>query len=186
MHIILRISLSALIISIHTIATYYFYSAHWVDNSDLLIIWVSLIQVGISMSLLFYLGLILKIPTNLKYFDFNELERNGQLYENLGIKIYKFVLFRSPFVFLNKGLKLNKNDKPQIIELENKMRIVEFGHLIGLILIFALVPIMAYRSWKFSLWLIIFNILFHIYPIFLQRFNRHRIKRLLNKISTAT
>lgn len=181
MHIILRIFLSIFIIAIHFVAIYYFYSAHWVVNSDLLIIWVSFIQVGISMSLLFYLGFLLKTPTTSKYFDFNKHEINGKIYKKLGIKAFKFILLNSPFVLLNKGLKLKKNDKAQISQLEKKMKIVEFGHLIGAIMVFAIMPIMFYRSWKFSIWLMIFNILFHIYPIFLQRYNRLRIERIMRK-----
>jgi len=86
----------------HVAALYYFYSASWVTLSDFLIFWASLILVGLSMSLLFYIGLIIKIPTSGSYYQFAAMEKGGKLYEILGINSYKFILFHSPFVLLSR------------------------------------------------------------------------------------
>lgn len=178
MKLIVRMLLAGTICMAHIIGMYYFYVAHWVDKSEIIIVWVSMIQVGLTMSLIFYLGLVININTNGKYYNLHKIEDHGRIYEKLGIRQFKFILFHSPFVFLNKNLKVNKFKKSQVAKLEEKMRIVEFGHLVGFILILLISPLMSLRNWKFAIWLVVFNILFHLYPIFLQRYNRQRINKI--------
>ena len=162
----------------HAAALYYFYSASWVTLSGFLIFWASLILVGLSMSFLFYIGLFIKIPTSGSYYQPAAIENSGRLYELLGINTYKFILFHSPFVFLGKNLRAKKYKTSQLMDLEKKMRISEFGHLVGFVMVFILIIPMYQRSWKFAFWLTLLNILMHLYPIFLQRYNRIRINKL--------
>ena len=162
----------------HAAVIYYFYTASWVTLSDFLIFWASLILVGLSMSLLFYIGSIIKIPISGSYYQFAAVEKVGRLYELLGINSSKLILFRSPFVLLSKDLRAKKYKNSQIMELEKKMRIPEFGHVVGFVMVFVLIIPMYQRSWKFAFWLTLLNVLMHLYPIFLQRYNRLRICKL--------
>ena len=121
MKTILRI-LAVLAVTLgHAAAIYYFYTASWVTLSDFLIFWASLILVGLSMSLLFYIGLIIKLPTTGSYYQFAAIEKGGRLYELLGINSYKFILFHSPFVLLSKDLHAKKYKNSEIMELEKKI-----------------------------------------------------------------
>lgn len=175
---VLRIIGAFAVIALHAAAFYYFISAPWVTGSNFLIFWASLALVGLSMSFMFYMGLLIKIPITGRYFTAIDIEQGGKLYEQLGIHVYKFILFHSPFVFLGKHLRAKNYKHSQLLELEQKMRISEFGHLVGFVMILAVTFPMCRRSWKFAAWLTFLNIIMHLYPIFLQRYNRMRINKL--------
>jgi hypothetical protein len=45
-----------------------------------------------------------------------------------------------------------------------------------------LVTFIVANTWREALWLIVLNVLLNLYPIIVQRYNRPRYKRLLQKI----
>jgi hypothetical protein len=67
-----------------------------------------------------------------------------------------------------------------LLNLEYKTKQSELGHLIifFIVLWFTIYVIIKFSFIK-SIWLILLNILFNVYPIFLQRYNRPRIQKAI-------
>ncbi len=115
------------------------------------------------------------------YYNEKKREKKGKIYEYLGINI-----FRKLLVWIGWE-KLNKKDNPvglnskALIHLEYRTKQSEFGHII---IFFIVTMFFIFVVFKFgileSLWLLALNILLNLYPIFLQRYNRPRLKKAIN------
>lgn len=126
-----------------------------------------------------------------KYFKPKKFEyyRDITIYELIGIKIYKkylpttgdLVRRRRKIKQINPG---SSNRYEELYRYERKTRNYELRHIIGAILFIA---IRFLFDSNLRLTVIDFTILpamnlyINIYPIFLQRYNRIRILRILNK-----
>jgi hypothetical protein len=125
-----------------------------------------------------------------KYYEIRKFEQNGEIYEYLRIKIYKNMMMsiaknRSDEIpFNNYFLKRYSIDG--LKEFENKSRKSEKSHVIiaTLMLLYTVrISIFIDSIWDsiFLLFFIVVNIVTNIYPIFLQRYNRIRIRKVLNR-----
>jgi hypothetical protein len=72
-----------------------------------------------------------------------------------------------------------KKDFENLKSREKNTRAGEFSHLLIAIIVLILTLILT-SSIKEAKWLIITNIIFHIYPVFTQRYNRPRYLRAIN------
>jgi hypothetical protein len=172
----MRKYLIILLDTVVTIVIIYFFVS-WIGVKGFLFAWVLNFTL---MTSVFVFTETLKAPLQTHYFREKPWERKGKTYERLGIN-----LFRKLLVLLGWE-KLNKKDNPveknlkALTHLEYRTRQSELGHLIIFIIVLAF---NIYVAVQFgigeSLWLLVLNILLNLYPIFLQRYNRPRLQRVI-------
>lgn len=123
----------------------------------------------------------------LRYFKPKTFEFYGgkTIYEWVGIKTYKKYLPTTGDIVRKRRnitqIKISNSDKlEELYKYERKTRNYEWRHIIGVI-IFILLTIMLDRKLTIFDWIFlpILNLYVNIYPIFLQRYNRIRIIRVL-------
>lgn len=159
-----------------TIVMIYFFVS-WIGLKGFLFAWVLNFTL---MTSVFVFTEALKAPLQTHYFREKPWERNGKTYERLGINFYRKML-----VVLGWE-KLNKKDNPvaknleALNHLEYRTRQSEFGHLIIFFIVLGFNIFVAVQSGiSASLWLLVLNVLLNLYPIFLQRYNRPRLQRVI-------
>lgn len=123
----------------------------------------------------------LKSPFTSPYFKAQPWEQKGKIYESLGVNFYRKLLVWSGWEKLNKkSSPVDKNTKA-LVHLLLQTKKSEFSHLIILIIVFGFNVFVAIKYGVLkSLWLLVLNVLFNLYPVFLQRYNRPRLERILN------
>lgn len=130
---------------------------------------------------------------NDKYYSIKHFEREGKIYEILGIKWFKRLLLRIARSRKNKvpfnGYFLNQLSIEGIIEFENKSKKSERSHvIIAIIILFyqfrIIIFLEGFLDALFLLFFTVLNVITNIYPIFLQRYNRIRMKRVLQKMKS--
>lgn len=114
------------------------------------------------------------------YYKTKDWENGGKIYENFGINIFRKLLVLVGWEKLNKKSNPVKNDLEALVNLEYRTKQSELGHLI---IFFIVIGFTIYVALRFtfieSLWLLFLNIIFNVYPILLQRYNRPRLQRAL-------
>jgi len=137
-----------------------------------------------GVSTLFVILLLQKTGIRLSdnYFRIKKFERSYKLYKTIGMYYFKKIIQKYPLPNATLKIELNGRSKSDILDLEDRMREAEQIHVFGLLLILVISILFAFtRDKKFLLWFTIFNIIMNLYPILLQRYNRNRIKSILNK-----
>ncbi|MFD2288326.1 hypothetical protein GJU39_03500 [Pedobacter petrophilus] len=135
--------------------------------------------------LLMFSGLLffeaLKSPLNGSYFKEQPWEGKGKIYESVGVNLFRKLLVLIGWEkLIRKGNPVEKNIKT-LKHLHHQTKQSELSHLILLIIVFGFNIFVALKfGFLASIWLLILNILMHLYPIFLQRYNRPRIERAIN------
>ena len=123
----------------------------------------------------------------LRYFSPKTFEfyRDRTIYDLIGIKIYKKYLPTTGDIVRQKRkitqIKISNTGKiNELYKYERKTRNYEWRHVIGAI-IFVGLTLMLYRKLTIFDWIFlpILNLYINIYPIFLQRYNRIRIIKVL-------
>ena len=116
-----------------------------------------------------------------------ELFRQKTIYDLIGIKTYKKFLPTTGDLMRRwrkiKQIDLSQSDKvTQLHQYEKQTRTYEWRHIIGAIL-FVLLTMMLERELTLFDWIFLplLNLYINIYPIFLQRYNRIRIVKVLKK-----
>ena len=106
-------------------------------------------------------------------------ERDGRLYERLGVRVFKHLLRRGPLSAFNPGLHLPEDRSPErLAALETRMREAEASHGILFVLTLGLVVNAAVRGfWSAAAWTLLFNVLVNGFPVMLQRYNRALLVR---------
>ncbi len=120
-----------------------------------------------------------------KYYLPKSFEMNGKLYAGSGVRLYKKFMFNGDIY--NRILRKFKpahriiSNRSSLVVWEKESRAKEFGHLIHFIMgLIALIYALTEGYYQAAIYLAILNILFNLYPIMLQRYNRARIYRILN------
>ena len=123
----------------------------------------------------------------LHYFEPKTFEFYGgkTIYEMVGIKTYKKYLPTTGDIIRKRRkitqIKISNSGKlKELYKYERKTRNYEWRHIIGAI-IFILLTLMINRKLTFFDWIFlpVLNLYINIYPIFLQRYNRIRIIKVL-------
>lgn len=116
-----------------------------------------------------------------------EFYRDRTIYELIGIKIYKKYLPTTGDIVRQKRkivqIKIDTADKiNELYKYERRTRNYEWRHLIG-VLVFILLALLIERKFTIFDWvfLTVLNLCINIYPIFLQRYNRIRIIKVLER-----
>ncbi len=114
-----------------------------------------------------------------------ELYRGKTIYEWVYIQTYKkYLLTISNIIGKRKKITQTKSTKAEKLEAlykyERKTRNYEWRHLLGILLFILLTIIIDKKMTLFDwIFLPILNLYVNVYPIFLQRYNRIRVIRIL-------
>jgi hypothetical protein len=120
---------------------------------------------------------------NPRYFALFKFERDGRFYERLGIR--RFKRFARQGDYWNKRRRLsdpgfrNVRDRNSAIEWEARTRHNEFVHLCSFVVGLAIMVWLYSRSeyiWLVAIFIAV--LIWDVYPIMLQRYNRARICRI--------
>ena len=125
----------------------------------------------------------------MNYFKPHRLEVRGKktIYDYLGIKIFKkYLITDGDIVRKRRNIKqLHLQEDGRLVALEKAERQTRKFELIHLIFlaITILIIVLNYSNLSIQQWVMInlINLYANIYPIFLQRYNRIRIMRVLEK-----
>ncbi|MCI9844862.1 hypothetical protein [Flavobacterium pectinovorum] len=163
---------------------------------------IILVTTGLTYTLVLYIGVLgfqfawilnfmlmmcvlmftetLKSKGDSGYYKTKDWENKGKIYETFGINLFRKLLVLVGWEKLNKKANPVKNDLESLIHLEYRTKQSELGHLI---IFFIVLGFTIYVALKFtfakSLWLLVLNVIFNLYPILLQRYNRPRLQRAL-------
>lgn len=124
---------------------------------------------------------VLKSELTSSYYHRKEWEQQGKIYEHLGINIFrKLLVWIGWEKVIRKSFPIESNTSA-LTKLYYQTKKSELDHLI---ILFIVLGFNIFTALKFgvlpSLWLLVLNILLHLYPIFLQRYNRPRIERAVS------
>ena len=126
----------------------------------------------------------------LTYFKPKKIEfyRDNTIYELIGIKIYKKYLPTTGDIARKRRkitqIKISKADIiDELYKYERKTRDYEWRHIIGAI-VFIILTFILDRKLTALDWIFLpaLNLYINIYPIFLQRYNRIRIIKILHNL----
>ena len=118
---------------------------------------------------------VLRLPAQVH--ALRTFERDGRVYELLGVRVVKSLLRRGPLAVFAPDLHLPADPTPATVgELDERMRQAEAVHEILLVVTLAVVVNAAARGWWGAAgWTLLFNVLANAYPAMLQRYNRARL-----------
>jgi Glycosyl-4,4'-diaponeurosporenoate acyltransferase len=123
----------------------------------------------------------LKSPLTSSYFNEKSWEQKGKIYEYFGVNFFRKLLVIIGWEkVIRKSNPIEKNTNA-LTNLHNQTKHSEMSHLIILFIVLGFNVFVAFKFGLLkSLWLLILNSVFNLYPIFVQRYNRPRIGRAMN------
>jgi len=137
----------------------------------LLMIWMSIVETL----------LILELKSS--YFISHPIEEEGKIYKYFGVHFFRKLLVLSGWERSRKKETPIRRSLILLEYYEYRTRASEFGHgIIAIIIAFISVYVCMTYSFKKSIWLIFLNIFLNIYPITVQRYNRPRVRRVIEKL----
>ena len=168
----------------------------------LILSFIILVTIALTYALILYIGMqgflfawMLNLMLMMCVFQFTETlkssftstyytekswEKNGKIYETLGINLFRKLLVVIGWERLNKKANPIEKKTTALIHLEYRTKQSELGHIIILCIVSVFTIFVAFQfGISETIWLVILNILLNIYPILLQRYNRPRLKRAL-------
>ena len=114
------------------------------------------------------------------YFQIKIWENGGKIYKQFGVNLFRKLLVKVGWEKLNKAANPVKKNMAAIKHLEYKTRESEFGHLLIFFIVLAVAIFVGfYYGFAKSLSLHILNIILNLYPIFIQRYNRPRLQKIM-------
>ncbi|WP_345955975.1 hypothetical protein [Mucilaginibacter sp. PAMB04168] len=123
----------------------------------------------------------LKSQLTSSYFKDKKWERRGKVYEGFGINLFRKFLVLIGWEKLTRKTNPIENNTKSLMNLYYQTKKSELDHLIILLIVLGFNVFVAFKFGVVkSLWLLLLNVLLHLYPIFLQRYNRPRIERAIN------
>lgn len=150
------------------------------------VLWWSLLRWGASSAAfafvvvwapMAWLGTISRVlPPRLPrgWYRLRPWERDGRVYERLGVPWAKRLLRRGPLAWFNPGLHLpEQRSAEQLRRLERGMEVAEASHALLAAATLVVVLHAAARGWWLAAALtLVFDLLMNGYPVMLQRYNR--------------
>ena len=105
-----------------------------------------------------------------------------RLYRTLGVNSFRNWLLKSPFRSLGQDVHLRGSSSEDLTELKNHMDSAEANHTVAFALTVPLTVLYsAGNSIEFLPWFVVLNVAGNVYPILLQRMNRLRVARVLER-----
>ncbi|MDT3402527.1 glycosyl-4,4'-diaponeurosporenoate acyltransferase CrtO family protein [Mucilaginibacter terrae] len=119
------------------------------------------------------------------YFDAFAFEQDGKIYAYLGVNWFRRFLVLVGWEKITRKNMPVSNSISDIKKYERATRESEYGHwIVAIIVILISIYIYIQYSLVQIIWLMVLNVLFNIYPIFLQRYNRPRLQIIISRYSS--
>jgi len=117
------------------------------------------------------------------YYSINTFERTGQMYERLGVRLFKRLVRRGPLAMLSPTLRFPKDRTTAALRhFEDEMRKAETGHVYIFVLMLVFISAALLRGWFDAVgWMLVFNVIINGYPVMLQRYNRIKLQELIHQ-----
>lgn len=119
------------------------------------------------------------------YFDSKSFEKDGAIYRFFGVHLYRKLLVLTGWEKISRKNNKISSSRTSIKHAESKSRSSEAGHTVIFIIV-GIVTITVAGTLREALWLILLNLLLNVFPIIVQRYNRPRYRRLLQKMETTS
>ena len=138
----------------------------------LLVVWLPLAWFALLGRVLVLRRPVLRLPAHVH--ALRAVERDGRVYELLGVRVAKWLLRRGPLAVFAPDLRLPAEPTPAALAgLDERMQQAEALHEILLVVTLAVVVNAAVRGWWGTAgWTLLFNVFGNGYPAMLQRYNR--------------
>jgi hypothetical protein len=139
--------------------------------------WFALIAVWAPMTFLGSVSHARPFDLGPSFHHLRPFERDGRVYERLGVRVAKSIARRPPITWFNPGLRLpRQRTHEQLALLDRRMRTAEASHTIAFV-VSAVVAAdaLAHGWWQAAGWTLLFDVVLNGYPIALQRYNRARL-----------
>ena len=139
----------------------------------------------LAMSWIAIAGQAIDFSFPVRYYDIKEFERTGQVYERLGIRLFKRLVRRGPLTIFSPTLRFPKDKNiPALRHLDHRMRRAETGHVLIFVLMLLFISYALLKGWFDAVgWMLAFNVVINGYPIMLQRYNRIKLQELIQRQS---
>lgn len=122
----------------------------------------------------------LKLKYDSTYFNIKPFEKNGKLYSYFGVNIFRLFLKKIGWNKISDSSNgvIQKNLE-RLKKREKHTREAELAHVI-LFWHFILIAFCFLKNHN-VFWLLFLNIVFHVFPVFVQRYNRPRYLKLISR-----
>lgn len=139
--------------------------------------WFALAVVWAPMTALGTVSHVTPIRLPDEFHRLRPIERDGRMYEMLGVRLVKRLLRRGPAAWFNPNLHLpSTHDAESLARLDAAMRNAEATHAL---LFVAVLPVVVHALlrgwWAAAAWTLLFDVALNGYPVMLQRYNRARL-----------
>ncbi len=142
--------------------------------SAFLVNWLAMSWVAIA-------GQVVHFSFPSSYYDIKAFEQAGQVYERLGIRLFKRLVRRGPLSIFSPTLRFPKEKTISALRrLDEEMRKAETGHVFIFMWMLLFSGYALPRGWFDAAgWMLAFNVIINGYPIMLQRYNRIKLQELI-------
>jgi len=104
----------------------------------------------------------------------------------LGVLFFRKLILNSFWRHFNQTVKITERpDRKKLLALRKEMTYAEISHLIAFVCVVITAIIIRPKSHLYSdafISILIFNIIFHIYPPLLQQYNKRRLDKVIYKM----
>jgi len=129
----------------------------------------------------------LKPALSSSYFDAFPFEKQGKIYELLGVHGYRWLLKVSGWEKITQQANPVKKTIVALQQYERATRVSETGHaLIATTVMGITVYVLVSYSALDAIWLILSNILLNVYPMLVQRYNRPRLRKAIKRLQAIS
>ena len=150
----------------------------WKGMDSFLFAWILNFMLMIAV---FSFSQTMKPKLTSSYYDIKDWEKGGRVYASLGVTLFRKILVWIGWEKLHKKANPVKKGLNSLLQLEHGTRQSEFGHLVVFLIVLVVNIFVAIKfGFVNSLWLLILNLILNFFPIILQRYNRPRLKRIIN------
>ena len=136
--------------------------------------WLIAIAIAILTSAIFF-------RVSPKLFSLADWERQGAIYDCAGIRTFRWVLFHSPLGWINPNfhLRANREDCERLLREMNSGEAVHW--LTCIVSVVLAIACLRHNYAVYGYAMLVVRIPFDLYPIMLQRWNRGRVWRVLER-----
>jgi len=146
-----------------------------------LVVWIPMVWLGTTSR---YVQPRLPEP----FHRLRAFERDGRVYELVGVRLVKQLLRRGPMAVFNPDLHLPAERSPATLgHLDQRMRDAEASHVILLVALLGVAVNAAARGWWWAaMWTVLFDVALNGYPVMLQRYNRGLLSKRFAPATTTS
>jgi hypothetical protein len=136
--------------------------------------WLIAITIATVSSAIFF-------RVNPRLFSLARWEKQGEIYENAGVRAFRRVLFHSPLGWINANfhLRTGRADCDRLLRETNSSEAVHW--LTCVVTVPLAISYFHHGQAVYGYAMLLVRIPFDLYPIMLQRWNRGRVRRVLER-----